>query len=745
MRRYITRGYVFQALIVCAGYASISTCATLAQNSKASISKLPTPLNSSLSMAPGLLSVTQYGAHGDGSMGAFRGHDDTKPIQAAIDAGCKAGGGKILIPRGIYNIALPGGSQPRPHSGAAALTIPCNNIVLEGAGPDRTILNFWLIDRGRYVSSSSICPKNLDVRRDSTPRVWRGSAIYIPGGPTPTSPTKNIEIRELRIAGNAEINGNNKNPVTWDSRPNIDRNSDCNAWDTSNKGIYLQNNDFSAGSRVLTSGGYYPPVAAYFDNIHIIDVHIDHFLGELIYEGNRTVINSTIEGSELDHSNGDCISVAGGWSITKNYCHDVAANGFENSPGFAPQTYELNKIQRVQLDGIAITNVVYNSPLNQEYGVVRIARNDIDTVGRNGIVLYDTVHAIVASNSITDSFVGISLYDMGSSLSAPLKRGSRPPEPVIIGGVQSKDIKATLPYQVTICWVYDGLTPFDQVLVRSPASPAKSVATTEAIIKAPPIGSAGTPKPSGWEVYAGVGNGPQYRQGRPDSVIDDFHFSLPLKTGGISAAMLEGTADAPIAAPSVGLGKGGSLQPGTYDIRFAWVSESKLGNLLSPPSPPSHITVPVANSSIVVSPSERAPQGVIGFAVFSGKAGEILLSQSGDDFISGLDRSMAINGSLHGKAVQIPGRQGAILSPNVRDIVIDNNSFTAATKDMHAGVQCCGTPIVWPMAIDITIRNNIVRQVATGHRVERSIATPPEFSTPNGRVAHPIQNFHVVQ
>jgi hypothetical protein len=147
---------------------------------------------------------------------------------------------------------------------------------------------------------------------------------------------------------------------------------------------------------------------------------------------------------------------------------------------------------------------------------------------------------------------------------------------------------------------------------------------------------------------------------------------------------------------------------------------------------------------MIVRPYEAVPHNTIGFTVFIARLEEPLKRQSSSAFFSRINEAAFLTELAQTRKLLLPSSVGAILSPNVRDIVIENNLFVAAKKNMHAGVQCCGTPIAWPMAIDITIRGNNVHDMDKEHRVENNIATPPEFSLPSGPMGPSRVNFRIV-
>ena len=293
--------------------------------------------------ATGLVADGSVCADNLGTPCTYSGTDNTASIQKAIDAAYAAGGGIVHLPAGTYNILIIPGA-PRPGVGnqhhVAALTIPGSNITLEGAGSGRTTLSVWMQNAdGSIKEPTATCPQNPDFNPSIGGyfvgyTVWRGSGIYIYGG-TSSKPTSNVTIKDLRLTGNAAINRWGLNPAPWDQNLSLRSGSTCNAWDSSNKGIYLQNDDFTQGGPGWPHNpSYYPPGAYYYDDIKAENVRVDHFLGELVYAGNVTISRSSVQGSELDDSNGDGISVGGDWTIANNEIHDITCNGDEDTEDF---------------------------------------------------------------------------------------------------------------------------------------------------------------------------------------------------------------------------------------------------------------------------------------------------------------------------------------------------------------------------------------------------------------------------
>jgi hypothetical protein len=683
--------------------------------------------------------VTKFGAVADGAVGAPNaGHNSAPAINAAIQAACSAGGGTVSIPAGTFNIAIEP-SVPRPGGGVAAITIPCNSITLQGAGHDSTILSFWLIANGRDVVPTSICPHNPDVASQVKPRTWRGSGIYIVGGKDPRSPRSNVTIRDLRITGNAVINSDNRNPVLWDGTSPLPRNSTCNGWDTSNKGIYLQNNDFSGGAKGVDAGGYYPPTATYFDAVRVVNVHIDHFLGELVYGGNLAVADSLIQSSEFDNSNGDCVSVGGGWQFINNFCHDSAANAFENTPGSEPQTYIGNRMQDVLLDGVGITNFAYSGHANFEYDQLQIIGNNFLRVKRNGISLYNASHALITKNTIIDSHTGILLYDFGSASPAPplTKPDQLPASPALQAeqAASSKRVPAGKLF-VSVAWHY-GDPP--SVAVKYTSHPGADATTVvdgngELRVKAPrpPVADA-QHMPTGWEVFVGRTHQGEHQQGTVLPLGTDFVLSQEPTANGVSSLVLEEAPPAPSIGPKLNEQGGGLLAPGAYDVSTAWVTDSPNTRIISPPSPRSSITLRQGNAKIAVSQAAaNPPENAIGYLIFEGPQGGILHLVGSPDALTQASASTTITAAADTRGLALPGTTGTILSPNVSEVEIRNNVFLADGANVPAAVQCCGVPKTWPMVQRVTIRDNTIGQTqkakAANLHVVHPISLPPELS-----------------
>jgi hypothetical protein len=89
----------------------------------------------------GQATITVDAALGDGQA------DATAAIQQALDAVCDQGGGVVQLPGGTFLLRLPDASAP------AALLMRCSQLVLRGAGSDRTRL---LFDDARRVRNRAV-------------------------------------------------------------------------------------------------------------------------------------------------------------------------------------------------------------------------------------------------------------------------------------------------------------------------------------------------------------------------------------------------------------------------------------------------------------------------------------------------------------------------------------------------------------------------------------------------------------
>ena len=92
-----------------------------------------------LPTAPGgpLLSVVDYGAD------PTAGRDSTAAIQAAIDAAGAAGGGIVLLPAGRYRCD-------------GVLTVDRSGVVVRGAGPEQTFVQFTRVQGMSYAAHLTV-------------------------------------------------------------------------------------------------------------------------------------------------------------------------------------------------------------------------------------------------------------------------------------------------------------------------------------------------------------------------------------------------------------------------------------------------------------------------------------------------------------------------------------------------------------------------------------------------------------
>lgn len=337
----------------------------------------------------------------------YSGTDNTLAIQTAINSACAAGGGQVNIPGGTYNISNVAGAPRQTGSvttHVAALTIPCSNVTLSGAGQGATTLSFWVVTGSNvHNRPSDICPVNPDFTPTalppgaySFPRTWRGSIIYVVGSGDVANPRTGITIQHLSLEGNATISRNSFNPVRWDGTLPLPPYSQCLAWDTSFKGVYFQNNNFNLQP---TDGAYYRPTANYTDHVMITDVGFRDILGEMIYAG-EPIYDLWVTNSNFANTNGDFISVAGGHTLLNNVGDNCAGNGFENPVTKYPVTDRGNHISNC-LSGINEINFDYINE-NPTFPPVTIENNVLENILRNGLFMFDPYNYTVKSNTLID-------------------------------------------------------------------------------------------------------------------------------------------------------------------------------------------------------------------------------------------------------------------------------------------------------------------------------------------------------
>lgn len=120
--------------------------------------------------SPTFNAVTDFDADPTGQL------DSTAAIQAAIDAAAQNGGGIVFLPAGNYRLSLPA-------DGDTCLQIDTSNIVLRGAGPNRTYLFNTSIEM-RHAEIIRIRPPDWGswTTESSTPILIASDAL----GPTTT-------------------------------------------------------------------------------------------------------------------------------------------------------------------------------------------------------------------------------------------------------------------------------------------------------------------------------------------------------------------------------------------------------------------------------------------------------------------------------------------------------------------------------------------------------------------------------
>lgn len=293
-RRLIAPVVILAAAIVMAGCgSSATTSSSIAENSS---SPLPQPAGS-VSCAP-------FGCTGNGTT------DDTLTIRAALRSVCQQGGGTLYLPVGKYRLSI----QDRDE--LAALTISCSNVSIQGAGHSFTTLSVYAIGG---ADPDSVCPLN------SKGNVNRGSGIYVAG--SRASVTSNVHITGLRMTGNRIQYTNRDGHYSFPATVN-----NCfNVWDTSNNGIFFQQDVPRTNNTVL-------------------DCEIDHFSGQLIYGGGGSSQNpgQQVSNNILHNSNGDAISISGGATITGNTIYEIASNGIEDNSNAGQQFIQNNQITTVK-------------------------------------------------------------------------------------------------------------------------------------------------------------------------------------------------------------------------------------------------------------------------------------------------------------------------------------------------------------------------------------------------------------
>lgn len=248
------------------------------------------------------------------------GTDDTAAINRAI-ASALAGASSSSNAAAVYFSSSAGGYMARmqdktsPAAGAnCAICVDGSNLTLYG---DPTTL---------YAAGAFSVVKG---------KVLRGNAIQI--GEDRKQAYTNITLRKLVLDGmtngNTDIGGGMSN-------------STGDGWDITNKGITTQ-------GTVLDDG------------IVVDDVKIRDFKGEEVYGGGH---RWTIQNSEIENTNGDCISVSSlQFTITDNILDNAAAdcveNGVFNTVSFMRITN--NKISNCLANGIVLPSVS-NSPSQTE-------------------------------------------------------------------------------------------------------------------------------------------------------------------------------------------------------------------------------------------------------------------------------------------------------------------------------------------------------------------------------------------
>lgn len=467
----------------------------------------------------GVYNIRGYGAVPDGitcspaigSTCTYQGTDNAPMIQAAINDACLAGGGTIYAPgglgTGIYNMVVDGGS-PRQSgvvtSHIAAITIPCSNITFASDSESIATLSVFMRIGSTITRAMDACPVNTDFNKNYV-RCWRGSGIYIVGSTDSAHPTQNILFRDIALEGNNMITGNGFSPTRGDTTVPLPFWSQANGFDTSNKGIYLQN--VSAFGPNQPDGAYYPGGAFYFKNIRLLRVRIKGFLAEELYAGNA-VHGMRVNDSQLSDTNGDCISVAGGGDYEHNTFTNCWAQAIENPVTDEDMTIFNNQFTGGYI-GIALPPSAYWSQ-NPQFPNVIIDDNLFQNIIGQGMLLYNPQKYSVKKNRLVDvayrgngadSSAGINLYGIATGVPQPW--GPDPPAaPATSVATGTGGSVGSGTYQVATTWFTQNSSVFGEtggscstVVVGSSGS---TITVTQPA--SPPTGTVG------WFSYAVIGN-----------------------------------------------------------------------------------------------------------------------------------------------------------------------------------------------------------------------------------------------
>lgn len=263
-----------------------------------------------------VFNVRDYGALGNWN--GTTGNDDTAAIQSAINAAVAAGGGIVFFPAGNYRVQPQSARTSDPGNNAAtdghALLVNGSNVVLTGAGKSTTKLTFRAYGGGDPTTSYQTVSS----------KVWRGGGIFIVGGSTSGTTTRNIRIERLEMDGGCTYTGLNTYPAST---------STGDGWDITNKGVWLQNDK-------------------YIDNVTIEDCILHNFRGEVVYSGGLYVGKVTGRKLEIYGTNGDCWSTSGAIIVEDCELYQAAGHGIEDAYFSANCYYRRNYVHDCALTGI---------------------------------------------------------------------------------------------------------------------------------------------------------------------------------------------------------------------------------------------------------------------------------------------------------------------------------------------------------------------------------------------------------
>lgn len=217
--------------------------------------------------------VTMFGAIPDDD------GDDTAAIRAALAAAREATAPVVHLPAGRYRI------MPQDEDETAALLLRQSGLTLRGEGPERTILEFATLGGADPAT-------NWYHHRGNAEQPWRGYGIEF----SPDEPLHNLTLRDFRLTGNAPPTGK----VDW-----VEPKHRAEGWDISHKGVMLGNDNRT-------------------ENIHLLNLYVDNWRGELIYGAGTNHGRVVIMDCRAWGTNGSAISLSADLVVTGCEVWDAA-------------------------------------------------------------------------------------------------------------------------------------------------------------------------------------------------------------------------------------------------------------------------------------------------------------------------------------------------------------------------------------------------------------------------------------